>query len=231
MIDNPPKSRRRHTAREIVVEQVREAVLTGELPPGMRLNVGDVAKALSVSQTPAREGLQQLAAEGLLRIDPYKGTRVSELSAEECQEIYLMRVGLEGLAARLGAELIDQRGINDMNDTMDRMSESIETYDVDAFIAADRDFHRIHYLASGRTRLWERIISLRYVAERYSRVGFTLPGLRLPDVLLQHQEILHAVSNHDGATAQRIVEDDLRATYHGIFASLTARPSIEVQAS
>jgi DNA-binding GntR family transcriptional regulator len=212
----------RKTARDLIVDHLREAILRGDLAPGARLNVNDVANALDVSHTPTREAFQQLAADGLLRIQAFRGARVAELSAEECQEIYLMRVGLEGLAARLGAESIDDADVAAMRESLAEMCRSAKREDVDAFLTVDRAFHRAHYLASGRDRLWERIIGLRYTAERYTRLGYTLPSVGLEDTIESHEAILEAIAARDGEAAQRLVEDDLRRTYEAVFAHLSA---------
>lgn len=208
---------KRRTTRDLVVSYIRDGILHGELKPMQRLNVHEVASVLGISQTPVREALQQLAAEGLVRLHAFRGARVSELSAEEYEEIFLMRVGLESLAARVGAELIDGTGVGEMRSRLAEMSIAADHGDVDEFINADRAFHRAHYMASGRERLWDRIIHLRYdVAERYTRLGYQLPDVGMADVLASHALILEAVARHDGEAVSRLVEEDLRRTFESV---------------
>ena len=84
--------------------QLRRAILVGRLKPGAWLTQEDLATTFGVSRMPIRDALRTLSAEGLVEMTPHRGARVSPLTVEEFQEIYAVRMGLEGLAARLAAE-------------------------------------------------------------------------------------------------------------------------------
>jgi GntR family transcriptional regulator, rspAB operon transcriptional repressor len=211
---------RRQTAREHVAEYLRREILSGALEPGERLQVDVISSLLKVSHTPTREAFQQLEAGGLLVINAYRGAHVAELSALEYEEIFLMRVGLEGLAARTGAEAIDDAGVELMRTHLAEMRAAAKRGDVDEFLERDRAYHRVHYTASGRVRLWERIIDLRYAAERYTRLGYRLVDVGIPDVLASHTEILDAVSRRDGPVAETLITEDLKRTYDSVTRTL-----------
>jgi GntR family transcriptional regulator, rspAB operon transcriptional repressor len=210
----------RKTARDLVADYLRPAILIGELPPGRKLNVAEVAEELEVSHTPTREALQLLASEGLVRISAYRGAHVAELSADEYEEIFLMRIGLECLAARLGAERISDEDILLVKQRFDALVAAAEQGDVDEFVTADREFHRVHYEAADRERLWERIIGLRSAAERYTRLGYSLPTVGMTDTTAAHRRLLKAVVARDGDTAEREIEQDLRRTFEVVHAKL-----------
>src|SRR5688572_28296609 len=91
------------TKQEIVVERLRDAILEEELRPGEWLRLRDMAELLGTSTMPIREALQTLAADGLVVLSPHRGAQVPPLTAEELEELYMARLGLEGLAARLAA--------------------------------------------------------------------------------------------------------------------------------
>ena len=221
----------RETARDLVANHVRRAVVSGELAPGAKLYVADFARQLGVSHTPAREAFQLLAAEGLLQISPYRGARVAELSSDEYEEIFLMRVGLEGLAARLGAERIGVERVGAMARLLDEMELAAKHRDVESFLEADREFHRIHYTASGRENLWKRIIGLRLAAERYTRVAYGLPQGGLHDTIASHRDILAAVEQHDGSRAESIIKKDLKRTFVSLQRELKKNPALGRQAA
>ena len=204
----------RLSARDVVVDYVRKGILTGQLAPGQRLAVNEVAGLLGVSHTPTREAFQYLAAEGLIQINAYRGAHVTDLSTEEYEEISLMRMALEALAARTGAELIDDRSVEIAKAHLAAMGKAAKRGDVDQFIQIDREFHRTHYMASGRQRLWERIISLRYMAERYTRLGYRLSSATsMESAFASHNSILQAVEQRDGEAAERLILADLRVTF------------------
>lgn len=210
----------RQTARDLVADHIRVLVLAGDLPPGRKLNVAEFADELGVSHTPTREALQLLASEGLVRLNAYRGAYVAELSADEYEEIFLMRLGLEELAAKLGAERIDDEGIAQARAENERMRAAADADDIDGFIQADRSFHRIHYLASGRATLWERIISLRSAAERYTRLGYKLPNVDMQDAARSHLGLMQAIESRNGDLAKALIATDLSRTFHAVHAEL-----------
>ena len=81
--DNPPRTR-----AEFVDRMLREAIVTGDLGPGERLQVSSLGERWSVSPTPLREAFQRLAVEGLLELTPQRGARVAPLSIEDALEVH-----------------------------------------------------------------------------------------------------------------------------------------------
>ena len=206
-----PQTRR--TARDIVADYLRDEILSGRFPPGQKLNVAEFATLLGVSHTPTREAFQLLASERLVSMHAYRGSFVAELAPDEYEEIFLMRVGLEGLAARLGAERISDEDIEQARARMRELGEAAAAGDIDRFLEVDRAFHRVHYLASGRESLWDRILSLRSAAERYTRLGYGLPGSDLKETAKRHRALMRAVEQRDGQAAEREIVSDLNQTF------------------
>jgi DNA-binding GntR family transcriptional regulator len=216
----------RPTARDLVADELRRAIVRGELQPGEKLSSGELAERFAVSQTPAREALQLLASEGLLSNDPFRGVRVAPLSAEEYEELYLMRVGLEGLAARLGAERIGEEDVAELERELDAMEAAAAADDLDRFYEHDRRFHLIHYSASGRTGLVARIMGLRTASERYARNAYAgLEHVGMTDTVASHRAILDAVRGRDGAAAERAIRADLDQTLATFSERLAAEPA------
>ena len=205
--------------------RLRRAIVRGELQAGDKLSPGELAERFAVSQTPAREALQLLASEGLLSNDPFRGVRVAPLSAEEYEELYLMRVGLEGLAARLGSERIGDEDVAELERELDAMGAAAEDDDLDRFYEHDRRFHLIHYGASGRTGLVSRIMSLRTASERYARHAYAgLEHVSMVDTVVSHRAILDAVRARDGDAAERAIRADLDRTLETLAERLAAEP-------
>src|SRR5262245_9077955 len=103
------------TKKDKVVESIREAVLSGELQPGERLEQDKLAERFSVSPTPVREALRQLEAEGIVDYNPHRGVRVAEVSLSDVREIYLIRGTLEALATRLAVSYLNSSHILRLN--------------------------------------------------------------------------------------------------------------------
>src|SRR3954468_3822167 len=89
---------------DIAYAGIRRRIVSLELPPGSAVNEAALATELGVGLAPVRSALRRLAWENLVVILPRRGTLVAELDAADLQEIFELRVELEGLAARLAAE-------------------------------------------------------------------------------------------------------------------------------
>jgi DNA-binding GntR family transcriptional regulator len=203
----------RRTAKEEVTLRLRERIAAGDLEPGQKMNLREISEELGVSMTPVREAFEQLSAEGLLRSDAFKGARVAPLSAEEYQEIFLMRSAMEGLVHRLGSEHITADQCDELEDCLISMAKAATEGDVVSFVRHDRRFHEIIYTASGREMLKQRLMSLRVSAERYTRAVLKLPRGGMEDTVASHRLILEACRRHDGAAAEKLMVDDLRVSY------------------
>jgi GntR family transcriptional regulator of vanillate catabolism len=92
-----------------IQSKIREGVLNGDFPGGMRMNEVDLANSLGVSRTPVRNALSTLGAEGLLDYTPNSGYVVRSYSSKDIADIYEVRATLDGLAAKTLAE----RGLSD----------------------------------------------------------------------------------------------------------------------
>jgi GntR family transcriptional regulator, vanillate catabolism transcriptional regulator len=87
-----------------VLENLRDAVLSGQFAPGERMHEVKLTEQLGASRTPVRAALQKLASEGLLDHAPNHGYRMRDFSTAEIANAFEVRSVLEGLAARLAAE-------------------------------------------------------------------------------------------------------------------------------
>lgn len=81
--------------------RLRTAILTGELEPGERIRIEQLAAAWQLSPTPLREAVRSLAHTGLVDLTPQRGASVAGLSPGEIADIYELRLLLEPRALRL----------------------------------------------------------------------------------------------------------------------------------
>ena len=92
------------TRSQDITDALRQRILSGEYPPGERLEEVPLAEALGVSRTPVRAALTLLAQEGLIDYQPKRGYQVHGFSPEEVFAAYEVRAAIEGLACRLAAQ-------------------------------------------------------------------------------------------------------------------------------
>src|SRR5271154_1022986 len=96
-----------------ITQLLQHAIVTGELAPGSVLTQDQLSSELGVSRTPVREALRQVAALGLVTIEPNRGARVRIPSMPEIRERYLIRASLEALAAELALPRMNLRRLKE----------------------------------------------------------------------------------------------------------------------
>lgn len=193
----------RQTLAESITGRLRQLILEGQLPPGQSLRPADLAPRLGVSVMPVREALRILEAEGLVTFRPRIGARVSEISEEDVEELYVVRAALEGLAARHAVRNLTDADLAALHEVFDEMTQARERDDFIAFSSADREFHRINYAASGRPGLVKKILDLW----DYGRRIFALaPQTResMEPAYRAHGMILDALDRRDAEAAERL---------------------------
>jgi DNA-binding GntR family transcriptional regulator len=182
------------------MDELRGMILSGELEPGQRLRIEDLAGALGVSPMPVREALHQLAAEGTTTLDPFRGFSIAALSAAEAVDIYSTRAVLEALAAGIAVPLLEPETLAGLREAVERQAGAAAEGDSVAFIRWDLTFHRELYTASRRPVLTRQVLGLINSSVRYSRVSLPLPG-GMDAALAAHQAILEACERGDAAGA------------------------------
>lgn len=103
---------------EAVCAELRSRILSGALAPGQRLVEEALAATFGVSRNPVREALRVLAAEGLVEVLPRRGATVSLLTAEEAQELFDLRLAVEGVAARIAARKRNPDGLRRLEEVL-----------------------------------------------------------------------------------------------------------------
>ncbi|NCX52413.1 MAG: GntR family transcriptional regulator [Actinobacteria bacterium] len=84
-----------------IANSLKEEILSGKYPPGIRIRQEDIAEQFGASRSPVREALRILEAEGLINLVAHTGAWISHLSLSECEEMYQLRERIEPLLLRL----------------------------------------------------------------------------------------------------------------------------------
>ncbi len=201
------------TWQEAAVEQLRAAIIRGVYQPGQRLKQQELARTLGCSPVPVREALHRLAAEGFVVIDPQRGARVADFNSRELEEIYEVRMMLEGRAAQGAAEHMTPETARRLRAILDKM-DAPDISPVD-WVRLNWEFHDGLYASAGQEFLRKTISNLRRNMEPYLRldiaqVGNYTAGRR------EHRAILQACVRGDGKLAARHTIAHLRRTAQGL---------------
>jgi DNA-binding GntR family transcriptional regulator len=208
----PPSSKQR---REWLVEHIRELILSGGVRAGEWLRQEKLAEQFGVSQTPVREALKQLSAEGLLEHVPYRGIRVVEFTLTDASDLYECRTFIEGMAARHAAAHITDGQLADLRAVFDRMKMRLGPRHIVEYRELNRTFHTIILNASGRSLLVRTLAQMwaAFPSMLWSNLAKTapapLPGRDKSDVE-EHGAILAALEARDPEAAERATRNHIQ---------------------
>jgi DNA-binding GntR family transcriptional regulator len=209
MVAESRRGRRSLTLQQRVYEQIREEILTGDIPPGQQLREVHVARRFGTSQAPVREALRRICDEGLATSFPYRGTFAKQLSWAEVVDIYSLREELEAWAIRrlLSRSRIDLAPIKRAFRDLERV---VKTGEPRAALNADLAFHETICAAAGSDLLLEtwgsvvtRFRGLRAVLARHSTDDFST-------LVPAHRTILDALDTRDTQLAETAIREHLR---------------------
>jgi DNA-binding GntR family transcriptional regulator len=191
-----------------IARQLEDAIMSGRIGLGDRINTDELARQFKVSHIPIREALKRLEAVGLIVPEANKSARVLELSEEDVRHIFEVRKTLEGLAVSLAATRMDAEGKKDLQAMVHKMRQTAKSKDFVSMFAADKKFHQIIWDLSGNPFLVKTLNHLLmpyfgFLATRgyYAHLG------NLNYVPKVHQEILDAISSEDVDRARRVLVD------------------------
>lgn len=199
------KSLEKHlTLREKILENIREAIITGSLKAGSRVSEPELAERFGISRTPIREAFRQLESEGYLTVIPRRGAIVSEFSRKDVEDFYAIKSILEGYAARCACPKLTERELNRLQSINDRLNELAEAGDIKNFFKIHSDFHELFIKAADNEKLREMIMSLVNRFQRLRLMSLSLPG-RMQISVQEHEKIIEAFRNKDADAAEALV--------------------------
>jgi len=192
---------------DLAYQELRDAILSGQLEPGARLNQDELARRLGVSRAPVRDALNRLEAEGLVTtLSRSGGVVVAEASEQEMVNIYELRAILDAASTRLACERMSDGDLARLQEVVEETERATDAKDLNAIAQGHAAFHELIYRASGNAELlrvahnlWDRSRRFRMMAlssEENARRG-----------IAQHRAILDALRARDAARAVVLAEE------------------------
>ncbi len=227
VVEPDPASHRQ--LRQWVADRLRSDILEGRLQPGQWLRQQHLAAAHGVSQTPVREALKQLAAEGLVEHVPYRGIRVVTLSVEDVEDLYTCRAAVESVAARHAAAAVTADELEQLRSLCARMSACAMPAELGEYRRLNRRFHELVSAAGRRSYLLRTITQLwaAFPTMLWSNVPRTAqtsaPGRDEPDAA-EHAEILAALEARDPDRAEAAVRRHIQTAGRTLAAAMRGPP-------
>jgi DNA-binding GntR family transcriptional regulator len=194
-----------------VFERLRERIIALELAPGAVLARLDLAQAFGVSQTPVRDALIKLSEEGLVDIFPQHATVVSRIDIAQALQAHFLRRAIElEVVATLAAHPTELL-VAQLRAQLEVQSALAAGQDYDRFIAADREFHRLMYVAAGVPDLFDLVRRRSGHVDRLRRLHLPAAG-KARAVVRDHKRIVEAIAAGDAQAACERVRAHLSGT-------------------
>jgi len=197
----PEKSK--NCASNRIKDVILQRICDGTYAPGQKLVELQIAKELATSQAPIREALSQLEAMRVVETQPYKGTRVREVTSREMQECLEIR----GVLEQLAAEKMGDRLLPRMDELRAKALETVAAareQNAQKYGFANIEFHRIIVEASGNATLmivWETIApEIRMLSLAHSNL------FNLEECAQEHMEIIEAFAENDNRYAGKLLK-------------------------
>lgn len=191
---------------EQVYQLLREAILSGKLVPGQQITEPGIANQLKVSRTPVREAMRMLELENLIINLPRRGAFVCGIkSKKEIDDIFRVRIILEGLASELAAQKISPDQVAKLKQQSEQIAECLEKNDLKRCIAIDTAFHQIIYEASENEYLQRFLDNLFDQITRFRMSSLDDDG-RMKEALVEHQKLVAAIEANDSVLAGEIAK-------------------------
>jgi DNA-binding GntR family transcriptional regulator len=201
-----------------VFEQLRRAIVEGDIPAGSKLSEPVLAERFAVSRGPLREAMRRLESTNLLEWRANVGARVVTLSKERLLELYQVREALEGMAARLAAERMSDAAIEELKALMEQHRRGVARDCWQAYFQqeGDLDFHYRIVIGSGNQRLVRILCDDLYHLARMYRCQFGMKSDRARDALKEHSMVVDAISERDGELAEWLMRRHVRASRRSV---------------
>lgn len=213
------------TRTQLVVEILREKILSGEIVAGQPLRQAALAEELNVSRIPVREALLQLEAEGLVTFEPHKGASATELNLDQVDELFELRAMIEGALLRSSLVNISDEALAQATDILAKLDSALGKENAaNTWSKLNSDFHNCLYSGADRPQTADLVNILNKNADRYIRMHLLWAG-GISKAGPEHAELLGFCKARDFDNAVAKLKQHILSSRDEIKAFLVQRES------
>jgi DNA-binding GntR family transcriptional regulator len=187
---------------ETVAGLLRDRIMSGQLRPGERIRLEEVAEETGLSITPVREALLMLRAEDMVELQPRRGHVVAPLSRQDIVDVFAVQGDIAGeLAARVARDITADQ-LADLRQQHERLHRAAQTRQITRIEQLEYEFHRaINRLADARKLSWLLRSAMRYTPSRFYAAD---AGWRSA-MAIDHEALLAALDANDAEAARTVM--------------------------
>ena len=211
------------TRTQLVVEILREKILSGEIVAGQPLRQAALADELNVSRIPVREALLQLEGEGLVSFEPHKGASATELNVEQVDELFELRAMIEGNLLATSLLNITDEALDEAAEILSQLDDALgKRNSANTLSELNSDFHNCLYSGANRPQTSDLVNILNKNADRYIRMHLLWAG-GISKAGPEHAELLAFCKARDIDNAVEKLEQHILGSRDEIKAFLLQR--------
>jgi DNA-binding GntR family transcriptional regulator len=193
----------------LLFEKLKEAIVSGKLAPGERLDEANLAASLKVGPVALREALRALETDGYVTFRRNDDVVVSKPTREEIEDYYTISGVLEGLAARLAVERASAEEVEHLRELHKGLKEASHKRDLVHYFDANNRFHRFIAEIARNERLYRLVDQLRQDMQKTRILALRAPQ-RLDYSMREHDQILDAFLKKNSEIAESTVVRHLK---------------------
>ena len=198
----------RKSLGEHVFDNLKQAIVKGNIAPGEWLVESHIAQMLGISRTPVREAIHKLERERLIERQPRGGFTVLGLNRDDIEETFGIRSVLEGYAARLATEKHRPKELKALEKKIDKFQACLDQNQMDILPEINTEFHELLYDLSKSPRLIHMINGLRDQIFRYRQM--ILQDDQLANISNEdHKQMLGYMRKRDAAKVENLVREHI----------------------
>ncbi len=206
------------TLADQVANQLRHAILTGQLKPGQHIVEREIAEAMHLSRGPVRDALMLLENEGLVIRYAHRGTFVAWLTLRDADEIYSLREALETLALKYALAYATDEQVAELDQIVNRMASRMEQdYTQYEATSLDLEFHEALCRVSGHSRVLAAWTALRVQVRLLILTHRILQPLDFREKGVQwHRDLVDALRERNAELAYGVLRRHLAASFESV---------------
>lgn len=202
----------RNTLAMNLSDNLRDRILSGDIPQGQVLDEVNLSKTFQVSRSVVRDALARLAESGLIVKEPRKPAHVRSFDRKDVEDIFDARLALELIAVEK-LDLTDAQ-FEKLNAILQEEHEALTKGDIAAYIEIDQVFHeRLVHLTTNRTLL-NLFRQLKYQIQVARTVMTTRRPARMLEAHNEHRELLEHLRKGDTESALRTMRQHIDSAKH-----------------
>ncbi len=196
------------TKSEIVYDKIKNYIIKGELEPGEKYSISNLAKEFGISRSPVYEAVKLLEKEDFVTIIPNVGFKVNTLTKKEIHDLLRIQGALEGLAIREAMKYIGEEEVKELNKILDKTEKYYNNNEIEKYIEENKHFHFKLYQYSHSNKLINALKDYWRYEIWYTQNAEEIKT-NICNLIDDHRELLEIIKNNEEDKVHDFIEEHI----------------------